>query len=85
MKKIFKKNQMVKIVTLDAEGDWEDVLVSKPIPFQQARRLLTEEKRRYAKLHKKTSLFWYGDTYEYCFASCQNDRHEMVIVSARKR
>ena len=85
MKKMFKKNQMVKIVTLDAEGDWEDVLVSKPIPFQQARRLLAEEKRRYAKLHKKTSLFWYGDTYEYCFASCQNDRHEMVIVSARKR
>ena len=45
MKKMFKKNQMVKIVTLDAEGDWEDVLVSKPIPFQQARRLLTEEKK----------------------------------------
>lgn len=85
MKKMFRKNQMVRVITLDAEGDWEDVNIGKPIPFRQARRCLIEEKRKYAKLHRKGSLFWYGDYYQYCLASCQNDRYEVTIVSARKR
>lgn len=85
MKKMFRKNQMVKIVTLDAEGDWEDIIVGRCIPFWQARIHLVEMKRRYAKHLHNSSLFTYGDRYEYCLASCQNDRYEARIISARKR
>lgn len=85
MKTIMNKNKKVRIIILDAEGDWEDIIVGRCIPFWQARIHLVEMKRRYAKYLHNSSLFTCGDRYEYCIASCQNDRYEARIISARKR